>query len=404
MDVLALTHRVPFPPDRGDRIRSFNLLSRLGQEHRLWLCAIDDAEESQEVQDALESFCHRHAVFALSPWRRAVGALASLVKREPVTLGYFHHPDVTRTIDRWQTEVKFDAAYVFSSSMAPYWLDLHARTGLPGVMDFIDVDSEKWGQYARHERTPKRWIYSREQRELAKYERHILQHAHKCLFVSEAEVRTFATIGPELPTYAMANGVDGEFFAMPQLARRGVPPRLVFTGQMDYGANIDAVTFFVEKILPLVRQTRPDVVFDIVGSRPTPKVRALANVKGVRVTGWVKDVRPYLWDASVAVVPLRIAQGTQNKVLEAMAASLPVVATSMAVRGIANAGGDHLQVADEPQEFAQAILRLVDDPAFAEQQSQRAVSMVNEHHSWDAAARALSDILEESRGSTAVPT
>ena len=325
MRILALTQRVPHRPNRGDRIRAHHLLKRLAREHEIWLASLDDEGGRDRPWPQLEEFCHRATVEIVTQPRRLVAAIRSLLKDEPLSFAWFRHGRLLQTLLDWHREAPFDAAYVFSSSMAPYWFALDARSPLPMVMDFVDVDSLKWGQYASSSRGVKRWIYQREQQLLQKWEVRIARRASVSLFVNEAEVDAFGKMATEVDALrnplrleALGNGVDMEAFARPEGYESGGGERLVFVGMMDYHANADAVIWFAQKVWPLLLARHPHLELEIVGARPTAEVRALTELTGVRVTGRVDEVRSHLWDARVAVVPLRIAQGTQNKVLEAM--------------------------------------------------------------------------------------
>jgi sugar transferase (PEP-CTERM/EpsH1 system associated) len=324
----------------------------------------------------------------------------SLLRNEALSLAWFRHRGLLRMLAGWHDADPFDVAWVFSSSMAPYWVALDRRRPLPAVVDFVDVDSRKWRQYAEASIGPKAWIYRREERCLTRWERRVAAVAHRSLFVNPAEVEAFASIAPFARAEALPNGVDLEHFRRPagRPAPSG-PPRLVFVGMMDYHANVDAVRWFAEAVLPRIREHHPAAVFDVVGARPTPDVQRLERIEGVRVTGRVEDVRSWLWDAAVAVVPLRIAQGTQNKVLEAMAASTPVVATPAAVRGTGRPEGPHVRVAADAVTFARCVRELLDDPVAARRQVEHAHAMIEAHHSWDRSADRLAAILEEAAGS-----
>lgn len=393
MDILALTHRTPYPLDRGDRIRSFNLLHRLSRDHRIWLGCVDDDSVDRPTEQALAAVCHQLAAFPLSPLRRYLGALRCLASGAPLTPGYYHHPRLARQLQHWAEQVQFDAVYVFSSAMGPYWEQLHRTHGLPAVVDFIDVDSEKWTHYARYERSPRRLIYLREHRKLGPYERRLAALAYRAVLVSEAEVGIFHSVAPEHPALALENGVDTVYFARPQIFHGGGPPRLLFLGAMDSEPNVDAVRWFADAILPAIRARFPEVEFDIVGAHPDARVRALAQRPGIRVTGWVADIRPCMWRAQVAVAPLRVVQGMQNSVVEAMAASLPVVATALAARGLREPRGPHIAEANNPRAFAEAVIRLLQDPQAARAQAAAALEMVTRCHNWDRSAHQLSELL-----------
>jgi sugar transferase (PEP-CTERM/EpsH1 system associated) len=343
----------------------------------------------------LDSFCERHELVRIGPARRVLQGTAALLSQQPLSLAWYHHPRLMQTLRTWHNEVKFNAAYVFCSSMAPYWLDLTRRESLPAVMDFIDVDSLKWSQYAEASSGPKAWVYRREHRLLEEWEMDVARAAYTNLFVNQAEVQAFNELVPEVRVEALNNGVDGAYFARPENETPATPPRVIFVGMMDYRANVDAVVWFVSEVWPQVLREEPEARFFIVGARPTAEVSQLSAVEGVTVTGRVEDVRPFLWGASVAVAPLRIAQGTQNKVLEAMAASVPVVATSLATRGIGSPRGPHVLVADEPQQFASAVLHLLHDPSAADTQVEAALGMIREYHSWESSAQQLERLLQE---------
>lgn len=394
MRILALTQRVPHRPDRGDRIRAHHLLRRIAGSHEIHLAALDDEGGREAPWPQLDEFCERRIVHTVGGARRLLEAGVSMAAEEPLSFAWFRHRALFSTLRRWQSEAPFDACYVFCSSMAPYWLDLRGRGGPPAVMDFVDVDSLKWGQYAERSHGVKAWIYRREQRLLMQWERALAEEAHVSLFVHPAELEAFAEIAPAARVEALVNGVDRESFARPIDRRVPEEEKLVFVGMMDYHANVDAVLWFVREVWPRLRATRPALRFEVVGARPSAELRALDGKDGVRVLGRVEAVPPHLWEARVAVVPLRIAQGTQNKVLEAMAASTPVVASSLATRGIGRPSGPHVRLADEPGSFADAVLQLLDDPEAARRQVEAAHRMLDDHHSWEASAARLSELLE----------
>ncbi len=395
MRILALTQRVPHRPNRGDRIRAHHLLRRLAPEHEIHLATLDDDGGRDAPWPELDEFCTRRVVYPVSRVRRLLEAGVSLGAGEPLSFAWFRHRTLFSTLRRWQIETPFDACYVFSSSTAPYWLDLRRRGGPPAVMDFVDVDSLKWGQYAARSGALKAWVYRREQRLLAQWERGLAEKAHTSLFVHQAEVDAFAEIAPGARVEALNNGVDREAFQRPADHPPPEAEKLIFVGMMDYHANVDAVLWFVREVWPQLREQRPGLQFEVVGARPSAELRAFDGRDGISILGRVDAVPPYLWNARVAVVPLRIAQGTQNKVLEAMAASIPVVASSLATRGIARPEGPHLRLADEPEPFAQAVLELLEDPAMAKRQVEEAHRMLEKHHSWDASAARLSELLED---------
>ncbi len=350
-DLLFLSHRIPYPPDKGEKIRAFHILRHLARRHRIHLgCLIDAPEDWRHVAD-LREFCADLACFPLHRrWRR----LAALTKMRPgraLTRDYFHH----RGLARW-VEDKFAGGisdvFVYSSAMAPYAM---GRRGGRRVLDMVDIDSEKFRAYAQASAWPGRWLYAREARTLLALERAAAADFDQTLLVSAAECAHFAALAPELGgrVTPLANGVDLARFA-PDLGLPnpypGAPPAIVFTGTMDYRPNEEAVIWFAEQVLPALRMAASGGVapdFYIVGARPGAALRRLARRPGVVVTGRVADTRPYLAHAALVVAPLHIARGVQNKVLEAMAMARPVLATPAAFEGITATPGRDLLVAED---------------------------------------------------------
>ncbi len=327
-NILYLVHRLPYPPNKGDKVRSYNLLKHLAASHRVFLGTFIDDPLDEAYVDKLSPFCVDMHIARLSPRAAKLRSLSGLLSNEALTLPYYRNADLQAWVDRTLREHQIDAAVIFSSAMAQY---VSGFPQLRTLVDFVDVDSAKWTQYAPNHRWPMSWLYRREGDRLLAFERSVAQQATRSFFVTENETELFCRSAPECTgrVDAMCNGVDAEFFspdhALASPYALGEIP-LVFTGAMDYWPNIDAVTWFSAEILPQLLPRWPGLRFYIVGRSPTPAVQALAS-EHVVVTGTVDDVRPYLQHAAIVVAPLRLARGIQNKVLEAMAMGLPVVAS-----------------------------------------------------------------------------
>lgn len=363
-DILYLTHRIPFPPNKGDKIRSWHLLKHLAQRYRVHLGTfIDDPNDWQYV-DTVKKLCGETHFANLHPRASRVRSLLALPARRPLTLGYYRNYGMQKWVDRVMEEHAIERVLVFSSAMAQFVTDAgQARR----IIDFVDIDSDKWRQYADKKSWPMSWLYRRESRMLLDYERQVAHEFDASLFVSQAEADLFKQLAPECAakTGFFNNGVDTGYFSpaheypAPYPAGEAV---MVFTGAMDYWPNIDAVQWFAQEIFPAVRAQNPAACFYIVGSRPAESVRALAAQPGVHVTGAVPDIRPYLAHASLAVAPLRVARGIQNKVLEAMAMAKPVVVSPQALEGIHASPGSELMLAETAGQFAAAVSALLAQP------------------------------------------
>jgi sugar transferase (PEP-CTERM/EpsH1 system associated) len=374
--VLFLSQRVPYPPDRGDRITTWRLVERL--RRRAEVIAVGFAHDERDLRAAAElsDLGVRTIAVRHHRWLRELASLPLLLTRRPLTLGVYGSSTLQRHVDSLIGGC--DLAYAYSSSMAAFLLP---HTGLPRVMHFAELDSDKWRQYAQRSRPPMSWIYEREGRTLLEFERRVAHSFDENVLCTTLEQEVFRREVPGASSMVLPNGVDLEAFRpRPELSE---PAHLVFTGVMDYLPNVDACVHFARAVLPRVRSSRPDARFTIVGANPTARVRALGRLPAVTVTGSVPATGEWLARAQVAVAPLRIARGIQNKVLEAMATGLPVVATSRAVQGIGGADGREYRVADGPEEQARAVVELLDDPPGGRAMGLRARRFVEERYAWE---------------------
>jgi sugar transferase (PEP-CTERM/EpsH1 system associated) len=368
-DLLFLAHRIPYPPNKGDKIRSWNFLRHLARNRRVHLgCFIDDPADHAHVQ-VLRDICGECCFVDLQPRRSRLLSARGLLTGAPLTLPYYASGELSAWVHGVVDRFRPQQFFFFSSAMAQF--DVPTAYPARRVIDIVDVDSQKWTEYAGRQRWPLSWVYAREGRTLLQFERDTARHMDASLFVSPAETRLFASLAPEAvgKLHAINNGVDTAYFS-PERSYEIPSPAgtraLVFTGAMDYWPNIDAVVHFAEAMLPRIRASVPDATFWIVGSNPARAVTELAARPGVVVTGRVPDVRPYLAHATAVVAPLRIARGIQNKVLEAMAMAKTVIATPQAAEGIEGQPGRDLLVPATADAFVQVAAQVLRDPAKAD--------------------------------------
>lgn len=393
MNILYLAHRIPYPPNKGDKIRSFHQIKFLAQRHRMHVvCLVDDPEDLPYVQN-LREYCQSvDAVYRPSyqVWSRAgLGALFG----QSLSVGAFYSSTLQKKVDSILRSVSIDRIIVFSSPMAEY---VRRVVGIPKLMDFVDVDSEKWLAYGKFHKFPVNLMYNLEGKRLAWYEKTIAKEFDSLVFISDQEAELFRGRVENKSIAVIRNGVDLDYFQ--RNGSRDVShlaePSLVFTAAMDYFPNVDAAVFFCQHIFSYIRKVCPSVRFDIVGRKPTAVVRALEKLPNVHVTGTVPDVRPYLHKGSVAVAPFRIARGVQNKVLEAMAASLPVVGTSCAFQGIQATPDDGIKIADEPVQFAEEVLGLLRNEASRQECGLQAQRFVQRYHRWNSCLEQLDSLIQ----------
>ncbi len=358
-DVLFLCHRIPYPPDKGDKIRAWHMLRHLSQRHRVHLGCLTDHPADLAHLPVLRAQCATVMCRPINRRRQVLHALSRWRPGRPLTVDYFHSSGLQTWVDRTRAATRLTHLFVFSSAMAPYVMREH-RCQAHTVLDMVDVDSEKWNSYAQQAALPMRLIWAREARTLLAFERRAASWFDRTLFVSAAEAGRFIALAPDVADRVdwVENGVDLAYFS-PKAAYEnpyGDNERaIVFTGTMDYRPNIAAVIFFAQNVLPGIRARCPGATFHIVGAHPVASVRALSALPGVTVVGAVSDTRPYLAHAKLAVAPLQIARGIQNKVLEAMAMARPVLISPQALEGLrVHSGRDVLVAADALSMAAQA--------------------------------------------------
>lgn len=391
--LLFLAHRVPFPPNKGDKIRSYHLLRQLAQTHNVFLGAFVDDPADLAPAKALDEFCEETCLIPLSPTQAKLRSLKGFLSGQPLTVPYYQDRGMQRWVDTVIEARDIERVLIFSAAMAQYVLADQYR-GLVRVVDFVDVDSDKWRQYADKHRWPMSWVYRREARRLLCFERRVAACCDASFFVSPAEANLFRSLAPrqvQRISHA-ANGVDLAFFD-PALSFENPysahGPVLVFTGAMDYWPNSDAVAWFAKDVLPLIKQRHPNAIFTIVGGGAGPELQALTALPGVELAGRVPDVRPWIHFADIVVAPLRVARGVQNKVLEGMAMGRPTVVTPAALEGIAARVDDELLLGEDAARFSNAVCRALDDAALSQHLGKQGRALMERAYRWDSNMAAI---------------
>jgi sugar transferase (PEP-CTERM/EpsH1 system associated) len=378
--LLYLVHRVPFPPDKGDRIRNFHVLKFLSQRATVHLACLADERVPADAVAALSHLCERVAIVHAGGWQRWVHAFRHLLAGQPITTGAFWSPRFRDVVCQWARRTWYDAAVASASSMVPY-LRLDDLAKVPAVVDLVDVDSQKWADYAAASRGLRRGLYGIESRRLRRLEQDLPRWTSAVTLVSKAELALYREFCVPGHTAAIGNGVDLDYFHPVQADE--CPDSCVFVGALDYRPNVDAACWFSREVWPEIRRFHPAATLQLVGRRPTRQVQALGDIAGVQVVGQVPNVRPYVARSQVVVAPLMIARGVQNKVLEAMAMAKPVVCSPAALAGIAARPDTDLLQASTREQWVAATTRLFDDEDLRRLLGRSARLFVESRHNWD---------------------
>ncbi len=393
MQILFLAHRLPYPPDKGERIRAFQQLQYLGARHDVDLFCLADSEACARNREHLRTKCRSVHVEVLKKASRLFRAARSFAAGQPISFGFFHSPGFGQGLDRLLQTYKYDVIFVYSSSMGQY---IPLPSPAPVVVDFVDADSQKFRQYAATSNGLRTWLYSREADAVADAERSLGRIAAVSIAVTEHDARELqAVMGSEVRVEVVPNGVHVPdcLNATEQSAISDLRPFLLFVGTMSYPPNADAAAYFAREILPLVRKTRPEMKFVIAGREPDRRVRDLAGIPGVLVIGEVPDAFAYFRSAEVTVAPFRISQGFHNKIAESLASGTPVVTTPRARDGIGLGEREGLFAADSPEEFARQIEAAL--ATAVQKQVRENASRVRKTLSWDVRLGKLEQLMFE---------
>jgi sugar transferase (PEP-CTERM/EpsH1 system associated) len=389
MKVLYVCHRFPFPPKRGGKIRPFNMIRHLACSHEVHVASLVRSAEEAKEGEGLSEFCARYDAALVSERLQTARMVARLPTLEPSSLGYFYSPELARRVRDALARQSFDLIFVHCSSVARY---VEQAQGTPKILDFGDMDSQKWLEYSRYKPFPLSMGYALEGWKLQREEKRVAKHFDYCTATTRAEWETLESYRTGVPSDWFPNGVDSQYFA--PNGKGYDADTIAFIGRMDYFPNQECMFEFCEKTLPQLKAKRPEVKLLIIGAEPTPAVRRLGEIAGVTVTGSVPDVRPYLRSSALMVAPLNIARGTQNKILEAMAAGVPVVTSPVAAGGVDATSPEHFLVATTPEEYTEAILRVLDDPGERRRLAVAGRERVLSRHAWDRSMQRLDGIID----------
>jgi sugar transferase (PEP-CTERM/EpsH1 system associated) len=388
--ILFLCHRFPYPPTFGSKVRAFNVIRHLARGHEVTVLSLARSDDELREAEGIAAFCHEHKVFRVHNLVQAAKIALTLPTPVSASEAFFHSLDLQREVDRQLARRSFDFVFAHCSAVGRY---VEHVQGLPKLMDFCDVDSRKWFDYVAMKRWPATLGYRWEAFRLAAVERRLARRFERITVATAGEVQTLAQAGIQEGVDWFANGVDLEYF---QPGREGHDPDLLsFVGRMDYFPNEQCMVDFCADVWPRLRRARPGLRLQIVGAAPTARVLGLASVEGVTVTGAVPDVRPYVRNSALTIAPLKIARGTQNKILESMALGVPVVSSRVAAAGVDALPGEHLLVADTTDEWCGTLLTLLADPTERARLAHAGRERVEARHAWSSAMARLDDIVAQ---------
>jgi sugar transferase (PEP-CTERM/EpsH1 system associated) len=404
--ILFLAHRFPFPPDRGDRIRSWNILNYLSARANVSLACITESPVSRRDIEFVGSTCQRLAIAPVGARWRWVQAGMHWMTGKSLSEGLFWSRGLSKTLDYWSDLVAFDQIFVYCSSMFPF-AERKVLRSIPCVVDLIDVDSQKWNDYAVHSGWVKRKIYRSEATRIRRLEYDCIARSKAVLLASEAEADLLRSQLPHrnASILGVSNGVDSEYFhpkhfvnekhSSAQLldGKRSSELRLVFVGVLNYPPNVDGLRWFLDHVWSKLRLYLPNATIEIIGKDANNQAQKFASYPGVQLTGAVEDVRPAIAEADVVIAPLKIARGIQNKVLEAMAMAKPVVLTPQAAEGIDAVPDKHFVIADSANEWIENLIVLARSPEARQEMGMAARELIEQEFNWSSCLEPLETLL-----------
>ncbi|HAL39711.1 MAG TPA: glycosyl transferase family 1 [Polaromonas sp.] len=390
MNILYLCHRFPFPPKRGGKIRPFNMIRHLlASEHQVTVCSLVRSPDEAEEGRGIAPYCAGFEMAHVKEWVQVARMVMRLPVPTPSSMGFFYSPELAERVQGLLSSKKWDLIFVHCSSVAQY---VEHVKNVPKILDFGDMDSQKWFEYANYKPFPLSLGYRFEGAKMLAAEKRLAQRFDLCTATTRAEWETLNGYATGADTDWFPNGVDADFFCPVDEAYD--TDTISFIGRMDYYPNQECMARFCEQTWPVLKGARPSMKLLIVGADPTPAMRKLGDLPGVTVTGSVPDVRPFIRKSALMVAPLNIARGTQNKILEAMAMGVPVVTSTIAAGGVDAESETHFLVADTPSAYAQAIMRIIDSPAERNRLAVAGRQRMLSHHAWPRSMARLEGIID----------
>jgi polysaccharide biosynthesis protein PslH len=399
MNILYLCHRFPFPPKRGGKIRPYNMIRHLHEAgHHVQVASLVRSEQEAAEGAGLAAHCAGFDMGRVNDSAQYLRMVARLPLTTPSSMGYFYSSELAAKVRQRLAERAWDLIFVHCSSVAQYVQDVQ---GIPKILDFGDMDSQKWLEYANYKPFPLSMGYRLEGQKMLAAEKRLARRFDLCTTTTRAEWQTLDSYGTGAKSDWFPNGVDAGYFSPTDGAYD--PDTISFIGRMDYYPNQECMTRFCKTVWPLLRQQRPAIKLLIVGADPSPQMRALGELPGVTVTGSVPDVRPFIRSSALMVAPLAIARGTQNKILEAMGMGVPVVTSTAAAGGVDALAEQHFLVADSAADTAAAVLRIVQNPAERARLAVAGRERMQSHHAWPRSMQRLDALIARCREASATP-
>ncbi len=390
MKILFVCHRLPFPPKRGGKIRPFNIIRHLKESgHHVTVGSLARSEEEMAEGQPLREYCDKLLVGQINPAAAVTQMIARLPTLVPSSMGYFYSRSLHRQIREELDRSSYDLVFVHCSSVAQY---VRSAESVPSILDFGDMDSQKWLDYSTYRRFPLSMGYWLEGNKLCREEKRLARQFDMSTCTTQAELETLRDFNAAPQTDWFPNGVDAEFFSPTDTSYD--PNQICFIGRMDYYPNQRAMLYFCNDVLPLIQARRPATKLTIVGAEPTVEILKLAGREGISVTGTVPDVRDYVSGSALSVAPLAIARGTQNKILESMAMGVPVICSQNAAGGVDARPGEHLLVAASLEEYVEKTVMLLENADLRRKLSVAGRQRVLSSHSWLASMAKLDSIID----------
>lgn len=390
MKILYVCHRFPYPPQRGGKIRPFNMIKHLSKSHEVTVASPVRSKKEAEAGAGLAGYCAAYITEVITGPLAMLNIARSLAANQPSSMGYFYSGALYKRIQEAINKTRFDLIFVHCSSVAQY---VEQVRGVPSIIDFGDMDSQKWAIYGDVRNFPVNLVYRMEGTRLQKAETRLAGLFDYCTCTTFEEMRTLRSYGVDTPTDWFPNGVDMDYFTPGTEPYE--PDTICFMGRMDYYPNQECMQEFCARTLPLIKAKRPNLKMYIVGANPSAAIKKLGTIPGVTVTGSVKDVRPFVHKCAVNVAPLNIARGTQNKILEALAMGVPTVASVQAAMGIDAVPGEHFLTGSSPEEYAEAVVGLLSNSELRRKYSEAGRARMLSHHGWEGSMEKLDRIIED---------